>query len=697
MVSPHRSTAIGHGATFLMPNWLGIFLVVVTFFACAVKTTHAQRSLGIDISAWQSDISQTTWNNIHNVENRDFVYLRSSRGGTTGYYNQSDPNNNNGQNTLSQRYDDPYFAQNIKRATDAGLLAGSYHFSRPEILSNTGTDEADHFMEMAGAWMRPGYLMPVHDLESGDGVRSDNSMAQFALDFSDRMNEVMGIRPAIYVNGNYANYVIGGASSSLSNQVVDTYPTLWSARWQANADPQTDHPSTTLSWIYGPWDNAPHPTEPWSFWQYSATGRLNSFKNGNSDLDFNVAHGGMEFLKDNLVPALWTNNSDGEWTTLANWNSGVAPIAPVQGPGQVPRVGRRRMPTVRLPTEDDTVILDRTDASIDVTLSSGTHNIRKLIVRETLNITGGDLTVNYIPTAESTPFSAQFSAPVSLTGGSLSVHTLQVDVQQTFSLGGTLTLNTLQLMPHRSLPAKLAVIGDVNFNPLANAAAVIVAGAGTGRSGVVDLGGADREWQISDGTAAIDLEIEVPVTNGGIIKSGFGTLELSGANTYTGDTSVLAGVLSLDNPTFADAADIFIATDAVLDLNFSGSTDTVDSLFLDGISQSIGIWGSLGSGAEHTSSLLTGPGLLQVTTFEAPIPGDFNFDGQVNAADLAVWQADYGTNAESDGNGFLVWQRNSDSTSNLTSAATTIPEPSVIALVVAAVLCFTAAPAITRR
>lgn len=29
-----------------------------------------QRALGLDVSAWQGDISQSTWNNIHNVENR---------------------------------------------------------------------------------------------------------------------------------------------------------------------------------------------------------------------------------------------------------------------------------------------------------------------------------------------------------------------------------------------------------------------------------------------------------------------------------------------------------------------------------------------------------------------------------------------------------------------------------------------------
>ena len=135
--------------------------------------SQQQRVLGLDFSAWQGNVSQTTWNNLRNVENRQFIIARSSRGGTTGFYNQSNASNTNppGQNTFSQRYDDPYFIQNMNRVTVAGMFAGSYHFSRPDIIEstlnsgdirNSGTDEANHFIQMAGPWMRPGYLLPVH-------------------------------------------------------------------------------------------------------------------------------------------------------------------------------------------------------------------------------------------------------------------------------------------------------------------------------------------------------------------------------------------------------------------------------------------------------------------------------------------------------------------------------------------------------
>ena len=62
-----------------------------------------------------------------------------------------------------------------------------------------------------------------------------------------------------------------------------------------------------------------------------------------------------------------------------------------------------------------------------------------------------------------------------------------------------------------------------------------------------------------------------------LCKIGSGTLTLSGANTYTGDTVVQNGTLSL-SPTvaggyLADTADVKLYTGGILDLN-TGSTDT---------------------------------------------------------------------------------------------------------------------------
>ncbi len=566
----------------------------------------AQCALGIDVSAYQGNISAGNWTTLHTTNNRDFVFIRSSRGGTTGEDHRQGgyPSGNNTYYNLSERYDDPYFVQNINRATAAGLFAGSYHFSRPDVIASTpnsggipnnGTDEANHFIQMAGAFMRPGYLPPVHDFEAGDGLRTDDEMAQFCIDFSNRIYEVMGIRPAIYSNGNYAAYVIGEASASLQNEVVSDYPTLWSARWPNQGDPNyipapTENPSDSFAPIYGPWDDAPNPAQPWSFWQYSSRQRLSGYANGGANIDADIANGGIEFVKNNLIPALWMNDSSGDWSTLANWNSGQTPIAPVSSPGQLTPIGTQTLPTPRLPGaagsgptagSNDTVILDRPNANITVTLSSGTHNIRKLFAREALNITGGSLTINYDPAVDPAAglIAAQFSAAVSLSGtGNLSVNSLQVDNSRTFTLGGgTLTFKQINLMPHSTTPAKIAVTGDVNINPLSNGTATIANGSGAGNTGFVDLGGGIRGFNIGNGGADVDLDVAVPITNGGLTKSGAGTMRLSGNNTFSGAVTINGGVLRYNHSSGLQASTLVTVNNGgTLDMN--GITDTISAL-----------------------------------------------------------------------------------------------------------------------
>jgi hypothetical protein len=81
------------------------------------------------------------------------------------------------------------------------------------------------------------------------------------------------------------------------------------------------------------------------------------------------------------------------------------------------------------------------------------------------------------------------------------------------------------------------------------------------------------------------------------------------------------------------------------------------------------------------------------------IPGDFNADGSVNAADLAVWRTSFGSTAAADANGdgatdgadFLLWQRNFGASlaTNASAAQTAIPEPTTATLAAIAALFVT--------
>lgn len=553
---------------------------IFALLLCALPASAQQRTYGADISYWNcgstsTGISQANWNTAYTTGNIMFVFHRSSRGGTTGV-DQPQGTPGGGTNaTLSHRYDDPRFVQNLIRATAAGMMIGPYHFARPDVAGNTGADEADHFMQMAGPWMRAGYMMPVFDLEAGSG---SDTIAQFMIDFSDRIYSVMQIRPAVYINGNYSSVL---QSATLSHRdalakppaftpsaIGPGYPMIWDARYPTTYNEQVENPKDTYAGFYGPWDDYGN-TNPWAFWQYNTTTSIPGINAVDSSADISVAHGDIEYVRNYLVPATWWNDNSGDWSTLANWNCGQTPVAPVTPPDQTTPYATGGLPTPRTPGaagsgptsgQYDTVILERPSANITVTLSSGAYNIRKLYMRETLNLTGGSLTINYDPTYRADnsttvfhggPISAQFSGPVALSGNAaLNVHTLQVDTNRVFTLaGGALTFNTINLMPHSVSPAKIMVTGDVALSALNGATATIAPGTGSGNSGSIDLNSGLRTFNVSDGANAVDVSLNVPVTNGALNKSGAGTLRLNSANTYAGGTTVSAGTLFVNNTT----------------------------------------------------------------------------------------------------------------------------------------------------
>jgi autotransporter-associated beta strand protein len=115
--------------------------------------------------------------------------------------------------------------------------------------------------------------------------------------------------------------------------------------------------------------------------------------------------------------------------------------------------------------------------------------------------------------------------------------------------------------------------------------------------------------------AATGPIVDNPANAAGIVavhKNGAGTWTLSGANTYTGTTTVNAGILSLTLPSLPDAAAVSIASDAELNLTHGGN-DIVDRLFIGGLEQSPGTWGSLASSATNKTARITGSGILSVT------------------------------------------------------------------------------------
>src|SRR5205814_1253996 len=97
-------------------------------------------------------------------------------------------------------------------------------------------------------------------------------------------------------------------------------------------------------------------------------------------------------------------------------------------------------------------------------------------------------------------------------------------------------------------PGKIVMGGNVTFAPsaLGGTATAVIQSTGSSTAGTVDLGTATRTFTINDGTPSIDVSILATITGtGGFTKAGAGALQLSGAETYTGATTVSAGMLTL--------------------------------------------------------------------------------------------------------------------------------------------------------
>jgi fibronectin-binding autotransporter adhesin len=123
------------------------------------------------------------------------------------------------------------------------------------------------------------------------------------------------------------------------------------------------------------------------------------------------------------------------------------------------------------------------------------------------------------------------------------------------------------------------------------------------------------------------------------------TYDLTGDNTYSGGTTVTAGLLTAGhdgalgsgnvsvasgatlqqtggtlNNYIADTAILSLGATAVDNLNYTGTADTIAGLIINGIDEPDGTWGSSTSGASNTSSVFTGSGIIDVAPVSIPEP-----------------------------------------------------------------------------
>jgi lysozyme len=199
---------------------------------------------GIDVSKYQDIVD---WESVKGMEVENvkigFAFIKATEG-------------------VGNR--DHQFRRNWKRAKEAGVPRGAYHFF---ISTKSGRLQAQNFIETVE--LESGDLPPVLDVEQTYGV-SEKKIRERVKEFLDVVENHYGVRPILYTNVDfYQQYLEEG---------FDDYP-LWVAHYLQKERPR----------IY----------RPWHFWQHSETGRVNGIF---SKVDFNVFNGDSSSFKKLLIP-----------------------------------------------------------------------------------------------------------------------------------------------------------------------------------------------------------------------------------------------------------------------------------------------------------------------------------------------------------------------------------------------------------
>ena len=210
-------------------------------FGIEVPTNYSIH--GIDVSRYQQIID---WDNVKQmrVENIkiDFAFIKATEG----------------VNNV-----DPYFRRNWKKAKEAGVPRGAYHFF---IATRSGKSQAENFIKKVE--VEPGDMPPVLDVEETYGV-SPQKVRQRVLEFLQTVEEYYKVRPILYTNVDFYQYYL--------KDQFDEYP-LWVAHYLQKDGPR----------IY----------RDWAFWQHNEAGRVNGIA---SYVDFNVFNGDSTAFSNLLV------------------------------------------------------------------------------------------------------------------------------------------------------------------------------------------------------------------------------------------------------------------------------------------------------------------------------------------------------------------------------------------------------------
>jgi GH25 family lysozyme M1 (1,4-beta-N-acetylmuramidase) len=250
------------------------FLWIAAVSACGVADSARALDFvqGIDISAYQGNITAANWTSIKNAGIR-FAFARVSLGSCCDF--------------------DANYVNNFNRAIAAGIPIGPYAVGYPQTHTddpNDAVNEANYLVQLMTPYYQGSGLLlrPVLDIElPTDGSLSKSFVSQWVVKWATTVKNALGVDPIVYTYPNYAD-------TELDNSVTGL--PLWIASY-STAPPTLPAPSA-----YNPWTD-------FKFWQYTSTGTVPGIS-GNVDRD--VYKGTIQDMAKNFIVGFLPGDFNGD-------------------------------------------------------------------------------------------------------------------------------------------------------------------------------------------------------------------------------------------------------------------------------------------------------------------------------------------------------------------------------------------------
>jgi autotransporter-associated beta strand protein len=268
------------------------------------------------------------------------------------------------------------------------------------------------------------------------------------------------------------------------------------------------------------------------------------------------------------------------------------------------------------------------------------------------NTSGADIAIKFpVPQAWNGDFTYAGTYGLNLSSGAvtLSANRQVAVISNTLTVGGVISGSGFSLAKVGNGTLVLSGANTYSGNTTVSNGTLVVGGAGTLGGGLY-TGNIINKGTFNFASSSSQSLFGVISGTGSLIQSGTNVLTLYGINTYTGNTTVSAGTLAVEQASLATNSTVSISNGAVLQLDFA-TTNQVAALVLNGVTQPNGVYGSSTPGG-----YIAGTGFLQV----APVgpTGPANLTNSVSGNQLSLswpsgqgWKLQIQTNSLSTGLG----------------------------------------------